>query len=225
MGVMLFSGAQLSASIPGGPNYGNDLNVDERKTYLAERVVITKDFSGDRQLMLNELLKTNKSCQNKDDLYRLAVESIQLTPNDKAAWHALVKVAATDNDLSFLMLSIVIGKNAKWYADKYDYDDLIEVERNFSFWIDQVLDPSFKRQGGSLEINLKNCNSELQSEISFALRRVAGELATKTKSSLQLQLSPSVKNVTFAGNAVAAKKKMKLVADCGKRNLNDVSKN
>ena len=31
--------------------------------------------------------------------------------------------------------------------------------------------------------------------------------------------------VTFAGNAVAAKEKMKLVADCSKRNLNDVSKN
>lgn len=27
MGIMLFSGAQLSASIPGGPNYGNDLDV------------------------------------------------------------------------------------------------------------------------------------------------------------------------------------------------------
>ena len=125
-------------------DYGDDLNVDERKTYLAERVVNTKDFSGDRQLMLNELLKRNKSCQDKDDLYRLAVESIQLTPDDKAAWHALVKVAATDNDLSFLMLSIVIGKNAKWYADKYDYDDLIEVERNFSFWIKKDRKATFK---------------------------------------------------------------------------------
>ena len=51
------------------------------------------------------------------------------------------------------------------------------------------------------------------------------KLATKTKSSVQLQLSQSVKNVTFAGNAVAAKKKMKLVADCSKRNLDDISKN
>ena len=51
------------------------------------------------------------------------------------------------------------------------------------------------------------------------------KLATKTKSPLQLQLSPSVKNVTFAGNAVAAKKKMTVVADCSERNLNAVSKN
>jgi len=144
----------------GSSDYGNDLNVDERKTYLAEYVEERKDFSGDRQLMLNELLKRNQSCQDKDDLYRLAVESIQLTPDDKAAWHALVKVAATDNDLSFLMLSLMIGNNAKWYSDKYDYDDLIEVERNFSFWIDQILDPSFRRQGGRLEIKLKNCSSE-----------------------------------------------------------------
>ena len=34
------------------------------------------------------------------------------------------------------------------------------------------------------------------------------KLSTKTKSSIQLQLSKSVKNVTFSGNAVAAKKKM-----------------
>ena len=49
------------------------------------------------------------------------------------------------------------------------------------------------------------------------------KLSTKTKSSIQLQLSKSVKNVTFSGNAVAAKKKMKLVADCSKRSLKDVS--
>ena len=60
----------------------------------------------------------------------------------------------------------LIGKDARWYANKYDYDDLIEVERNFSFWIDQILDPSFRRQGGRLEINLINCSSELE-EIEF----------------------------------------------------------
>jgi hypothetical protein len=31
--------------------------------------------------------------------------------------------------------------------------------------------------------------------------------------------------VTFSGNAAAAKKKMKLVADCSNRNLGDISKN
>ena len=51
------------------------------------------------------------------------------------------------------------------------------------------------------------------------------KLPTKTKSSIQLQLSPSVKHVTFSGNAAAAKKKMKLVADCSNRNLGDISKN
>ena len=140
--------------------YGNDFNVEERKIYLAEHVEEIKDLSGDHQLILNKMLKRNQGCQDKDDLYRLAVESIQLTPDDKAAWHALARVAATDNDLYFLMLSLMIGKDAKWYSDKYDYDDLIEVERNFSFWIDQIFDPSFRRQGGRLEINLKNCSFE-----------------------------------------------------------------
>ena len=51
------------------------------------------------------------------------------------------------------------------------------------------------------------------------------KLPTKTKSPIQLQLSPSVKHVTFSGNATAAKKKMKLIADCSNRNLGDISKN
>ena len=66
---------------------------------------------------------------------------------------------------------------------------------------------------------------DLESGKSVSFTNSFAKLPTKTKSSVQLQLSPSVKNVTFAGNAVAAKKKMKLVADCSKRNLNDVSKN
>ena len=66
---------------------------------------------------------------------------------------------------------------------------------------------------------------DLKSGKSASFTNGFAKLTTKTKSSIQLQLSPSVKNVTFAGNAVAAKKKMKLVADCSERNLNDVSKN
>ena len=66
---------------------------------------------------------------------------------------------------------------------------------------------------------------DLESGKSAPFTNGTAKLANKTKSSIQLQLSPSVKSVTFAGNAVAAKKKMKLVADCSERNLNDVSKN
>ena len=66
---------------------------------------------------------------------------------------------------------------------------------------------------------------DLESGKSASFTNGFAKLTTKTKSSLQLQLSPSVKNVTFAGNAVLAKKKMKLVADCSERNLKAISKN
>ena len=66
---------------------------------------------------------------------------------------------------------------------------------------------------------------DLESEKSASFTNGFAKLATKTKSSVQLQLSPTVKNVTFAGNVIAAKKKMNLIADCSERNLNDVSKN
>ena len=66
---------------------------------------------------------------------------------------------------------------------------------------------------------------DLESGKSASFTSGFAKLTTKTKSSVQLQLSPSVKNVTFAGNAVLAKKKMKLVADCRERNLNAISKN
>jgi hypothetical protein len=50
-------------------------------------------------------------------------------------------------------------------------------------------------------------------------------LNTKVNSSLQLQLSPSVKHVIFEGNAVSAKKKMKLIADCSERKLGGIADN
>ena len=66
---------------------------------------------------------------------------------------------------------------------------------------------------------------DLESGKTVAFINGKAKLATKAKSSIQLQLSSSVKHVIFEGNAVSAKRKMKLVADCSKRNLNDISKN
>ena len=66
---------------------------------------------------------------------------------------------------------------------------------------------------------------DLESGKSASFINGKAKLATKAKSSIQLQLSSSVKHVIFEGNAVSAKRKMNLVADCSKRNLNDISKN
>ena len=66
---------------------------------------------------------------------------------------------------------------------------------------------------------------DLESGKTAAFINGKAKLATKAKSSIQLQLSSSVKHVVFEGNAVSAKRKMNLVADCSKRNLNDISKN
>ena len=49
------------------------------------------------------------------------------------------------------------------------------------------------------------------------------KLKTKVNSSLQLQLSPSVKHVIFEGNAVSAKKNMKLIADCSERKIGGIT--
>ena len=66
---------------------------------------------------------------------------------------------------------------------------------------------------------------DLESGKTAAFINGKAKLPTKAKSSIQLQLSSSVKHVIFEGNAVSAKRKMNLVADCSKRNLNDISKN
>ena len=57
---------------------------------------------------------------------------------------------------------------------------------------------------------------------SAAFKNGVAKLKTKVNSSLQLQLSPSVKHVIFEGNAVSAKKKMRLIADCSERNLKGI---
>ena len=51
------------------------------------------------------------------------------------------------------------------------------------------------------------------------------KLKTRVNSALQLQLSPSVKHVIFEGNAVSAKKNMKLIADCSERKLGGMTDN
>ena len=57
---------------------------------------------------------------------------------------------------------------------------------------------------------------------SAAFKNGVAKLKTKVNSSLQLQLSPSVRHVIFEGNAVSAKKKMKLIADCSERKLEGI---
>ena len=64
---------------------------------------------------------------------------------------------------------------------------------------------------------------DLESGKSASFTNGFAKLATKTKSSIQFSYRRLLK-CHFRRNAVAAKK-MKLVADCSERNLNDVSKN
>jgi len=64
---------------------------------------------------------------------------------------------------------------------------------------------------------------DLETGKSAAFKNGVAKLKTKLNSSLQLQLSPSVKHVIFEGNAVAAKKKMKLIADCSERKLEGIT--
>ena len=66
---------------------------------------------------------------------------------------------------------------------------------------------------------------DLQTGKSASFKNEVAKLNTKVNSSLQLQLSPSVKHVIFEGNAVSAKNKMKLIADCSERKLGGIADN
>ena len=66
---------------------------------------------------------------------------------------------------------------------------------------------------------------DLKTGKSASFKNGVAKLNTKVNSSLQLQLSPSVKHVIFEGNAVSAKKKMKLIADCSERKLGGIAAN
>lgn len=48
-------------------------------------------------------------------------------------------------------------------------------------------------------------------------------IETKSGSPIQLQLSPSVKDVYYEGVAISARKKMKITADCSTRSLDSVN--
>jgi len=48
-------------------------------------------------------------------------------------------------------------------------------------------------------------------------------IETKSGSPIQLQLSPSVKDVYYEGVAISARKKMRITADCSTRSLDSVN--
>lgn len=64
---------------------------------------------------------------------------------------------------------------------------------------------------------------DLETGKSAPFKNSIAKLKTKVNSSLQLQLSPSVKHVIFEGNAVSAKKNMKLIADCSERKIGGIT--
>ena len=141
---------------------GMNLNLQEREAYLAPTIQMVRDPSQSLQEELNAILKRNSACQDASLLLDAAVRSIRHTPNDKAAWHALLRVGITRLDLPMIMLAALIGQDAEWHAAQYDYQDLIEIERNYQHWIQKILDPSFSRQGGALELTFRGCNGSQQ---------------------------------------------------------------
>ena len=109
------------------------------------------------QKKLNNLHRQGKVCNHLQPLRETAVEILREIPNDLAAYHALLKMAVVQKDIQLLMLTGMLGAQAKFHENEYDYLPQLEVQRRFSYWIDQIFDPAFRRKGGELRILYRNC--------------------------------------------------------------------
>lgn len=111
---------------------------------------------------LNQLLKKGKVCQNAANINLKAHLVFERFPDDKAAFHALIKTSILEQDLKLIFLLAYIGQNANFYTSRYDYSSPLDVGNVFDYWIEQVFDQSPKRQGELLTLNFKNCKRKIQ---------------------------------------------------------------
>jgi WD40 repeat protein len=139
-----------------------EMSIEEREVYLVPPVKKVVDRREELQRNLNQVLSQFQTCRDRDMLREMVTQSLRGTPDDKAAYHALMKVAVIEQDLPLLLLSAMLGKDATWHNQVYSYQELIEVERNFAYWLDQIFDPSFRRQGGAMGINYRTCSGSQQ---------------------------------------------------------------
>ncbi|MBF0280257.1 MAG: hypothetical protein HQM13_20830 [SAR324 cluster bacterium] len=113
------------------------------------------------QKTLNALLIKEEVCEQVNELEKTALGVIRLAPNDLAAYHALLKVAATSQDLNMIFMLTKIAGWANFQTGIYKYAKPIDVRNNFDYWSDQVFDQAQIRQKDSLFLSFTTCNGRV----------------------------------------------------------------
>ncbi|MBC8259900.1 MAG: WD40 repeat domain-containing protein [SAR324 cluster bacterium] len=114
------------------------------------------------QQRLNRLLNINNTCRNAAELEKLALQILNLVPNDLAAYHALVKTTMLKKDFTTLKLLVSLAVYAELDQQRYDYLPIQEVQHIFDNLRTQLFDQSYIRSGNQQKLKLANCKGKLQ---------------------------------------------------------------
>lgn len=125
----------------------------------------TEDPVKQREMLqqdLNMTLKKGEVCKNAKDLEQKAWTVLKRAPNDKAAYHALLKVAISQIDVNLIFLFSKIGTWAEFAPNRYTYNNETDVNHQFRIWTENVFDQALMRRGDQLVMSLENCNKRTQ---------------------------------------------------------------
>lgn len=113
------------------------------------------------QQQLNDLLKQKRFCHNQSSLKSLAWDILKDQPNDQAAYHALLKVAVIQQDLSLILLVTQLGQRSVFFEKIYDYSPILQIQSDWDYWQNEIFDGSFLRRQKPLSLTLKTCEEAL----------------------------------------------------------------
>ncbi len=133
---------------------------EELQVYMTPPKPVVSKRHLDLQEKLNVLLKDPSGCEQLDNLQELALLVLDITPDDQAAYHALIKTGAMRGDLNLAFLAVHVGSEAKLPAGRYDYLKPIEIRNIFKSWREEVFNPIHHRGERLPVLAVKNCEGD-----------------------------------------------------------------
>ena len=194
------------------------MTAEELRTYAVPETDKLFTDPLQQQKRLNQLLKSKTSCLHIAEMEKLALQILSRTPNDLAAYHALLKSSILKQDFSAMGLLVRAGNFTELDTEHYDYLPNIEIRNIFDNLLFDVFDQSFERRGNKQEIKFTDCKGKSQpvslGNISLNLRYPDGflkritsiarmldlkEFLELTQSEFQNRMFAEIKRVTESG--------------------------
>ncbi|MGK0290038.1 MAG: WD40 repeat protein [bacterium] len=122
------------------------------------------------QKRLNELLSVGNFCKTAQLVQKTAYAVLASSPNDKAAYYALMKSNVYKQDLQMIFLMSKLGEKMLFFPQWYNFTTKLEVNNYYLFWKNYVFNRAYagdlhklvKKEGQSLiKLEFVDCLGEV----------------------------------------------------------------